>query len=218
MASHNILLAIEILSNFKLTRKQWPFYVNFDIFKAFNTVSRELFLHRIKLKGFSNRFIFLDQSMYIRHSFLFLNQWKHRGIFQFLFQDDIRLSFLSQCFLYSDGCLHATLENVIQDYFFYGLCISMVNISHMLYANYIFMFGKAFLSTMFLLKNILNIYNMIFDLNINHSRSSIMFSNPFIKYEKLYDVFNLPRETSSYTYLGILYLLKGLTSQISEVY
>ncbi|KAI0492376.1 hypothetical protein KFK09_026647 [Dendrobium nobile] len=193
----NIILANELLKVFKGSQKF--FCAKLDIKKAFDSVSRNFLLHRLKLKGFSDKFIdWIKGCISNVHFYICLNG-SLEGFFSSSsgLRQGCPLSPLLFC-IAMDG-----LSQCLQQSSFVGLNQGSFSIKHLMYADDFLVFGMASHANLVCLKNTLHLFSEDSGLYINLTKSSILFSKMVGNADFLASILGISSIESSLTYLGL---------------
>ncbi|XP_020672498.1 uncharacterized protein LOC110092330 [Dendrobium catenatum] len=193
----NIILSNELLKVFKGPQKF--FCAKLDIKKAFDSVSRNFLLHRLKLKGFPDKFIdWIKGCISNVHFSICLND-SLEGFFSSLsgLRQGCPLSPLLFC-IAMDG-----LSQCLQHSSFVGLNQGSFSIKHLMYADDLLVFGLASQANLVCLKDTLLLFSEDSGLYINPSKSSILFSKMVGNADFLASILGISSIENSITYLGL---------------
>ncbi|KAI0501396.1 hypothetical protein KFK09_016341 [Dendrobium nobile] len=197
----NILLASEVLREFNFNSNL--FCAKLDIKKAFDTVSRKFLINRMRQKGFPDMFInWINSCISNVHFSICLN-----GSLEGFFNSSSGLR---------QGCpLSPLLFCIVMDALSCSLTsnylgnnnpifnINGKNFNHLMYADDLLVFGMAKAQNATNLMNILTDFADSSGLNINPTKSSIIFSNNTVDTEQFCSIMGIIQRSNFLTYLGI---------------
>ncbi|PKU65724.1 Putative ribonuclease H protein [Dendrobium catenatum] len=199
----NILLASEILSDFKKATKMKLMCAKLDIRKAFDSVSRTFILARMKQKGFPPTFI----------------QWVKACISDVYFSiciDGVLEGYFNSSSGIRQGCplspyffciamdaFSCLIDNGSSQDKFIGFNKQGMNISHLLYADDLLIFGEASLSNCAVLTKLLDLFANVSGLLVNHEKSQIILSSFISNPWDVCEALHMPSSCTKMTYLGL---------------
>ncbi|PKU65301.1 Putative ribonuclease H protein [Dendrobium catenatum] len=198
ISTDNIILAAEVLKHFKGQQK--IFCAKIDIKKAFDSISREFLLDRLRKKGFPNLFIKWIHGCISDVYFSICLNGSLEGFFKSSsgLRQGCPLSPLLFC-IAMDG-LSQSLNSLAS---FVGLKYKNFSITHLMYADDLLVFGEASLQNFENLTNILTTFKEASGLGINPIKSAISFSKAVNNADLLAGAIGITNMQDSFTYLGI---------------
>ncbi|XP_028555324.1 uncharacterized protein LOC110094857 [Dendrobium catenatum] len=196
-ASDNVILAAELLREFNANIKF--FCAKLDIRKAFDSLSREFLLHRLKLKGFPDHFIKLIKCCIFDVYFSISINGSLEGFFKSSsgLRQGCPLSPLLFC-IAMDGLSHCLHPNIFQ-----GITCNGVSVNHLMYADDLLVFGKAEHDNAQFLLLSLNRFAEASNLAVNPTKSSIIFSKNVTAPSLIADLLGIQNTNVLLTYLGL---------------
>ncbi|KAI0524434.1 hypothetical protein KFK09_003803 [Dendrobium nobile] len=194
---HDSQAANELLKVFKGQQKF--FCAKLDIKKAFDSVSRNFLLHRLKLKGFLDKFIEWVKGCIMDVHFSICLNGSLEGFFSSSsgLRQGCPLSPLLFC-IAMDGLLQC-----LQQSSFVRLNQGSFSIKHLMYADDLLVFGLASAGNLAYLKDTMLNFSEQSSLHINPTKSSILFSKRVGNAEFLASILGISSIESSLTYLGL---------------
>ncbi|PKU84697.1 Putative ribonuclease H protein [Dendrobium catenatum] len=199
ISTDNIILANEILHDFNSHHMMKFFCAKLDIRKAFDSVSWEFLISRLRLKGFPHKFI----------------AWIKCCIYEVPFS--VCINGVLEGFFYSSsglrqGCpLSPLLFAVVMDALscsldsgsFQGIPFGLNSLSHLLYADDVLVFGIASMSNAYTLADILKHFAEASGLHTNNSKCSILFSKNTSSAPNIVNLLGFTHNDHSLKYLGL---------------
>ncbi|PKU76814.1 Putative ribonuclease H protein [Dendrobium catenatum] len=200
ISTDNIILATEVLKLFKGHHKF--FCAKLDIKKAFDSISREFLLDRLRRKGFPELFIKWIHGCISDVYFSICINGSLEGFFKSSsgLRQGCHLSPLLFC-IAMDGLSHSLNSNPNSS--FDGIKHKNFCLSYFMYADDLLVFGEASMSNLASLKATLNSFKDASGLCINPSKSSILFSKAVDNSTILDDSLGISNLEDTFTYLGI---------------
>ncbi|PKU63676.1 Putative ribonuclease H protein [Dendrobium catenatum] len=204
-SSDNIHLAADLLREFKDGSNS--FCAKLDIKKAFDSLSRDFLLHRMKLIGFPDIFIKWIKGCIEDVFFSICINGSLEGFFPSTsgLRQGCPLSPLLFCIAMD------ALSTSLAPSRFMGISCNGLVINHLMYADDLLVFGKADEDNVRSLKEILHLFGQASNLNINPNKSSIMFSRDATSTSFLADLLGIHQAATSLTYLGLPISIKRLS-------
>ncbi|PKU67688.1 Putative ribonuclease H protein [Dendrobium catenatum] len=208
--SDNILLAADILSSFNLKAKNKFLCAKFDITKAFDLVSREFLYDRLEAKGFPNLFIsWIKACTSDVHFSICIN-----GVLEGYFNSSsgIRQGCPMSPYLFSIimDALSIKFDIATTNNSFHGIKAGSCEVSHLLFADDLLVFGTATTSNAHTINEILSDFAAVSGLKVNPLKSSILISNNTTVADELCDILNIQQSFSPIKYLGLPMFYKKL--------
>ncbi|PKU59156.1 putative mitochondrial protein [Dendrobium catenatum] len=193
----NIILANELLKVFRGSQKL--FCAKLDIKKAFDSVSREFLLNRMKLKGFPDKFIDWIKGCISNVHFSICLNGSLEGFFSSSsgLRQGCPLSPLLFC-IAMDG-----LSQRLHHSSFIGLNQGSFSINHLMYADDLLVFGVASHDNLNHLNSSLRLFSEESGLFINPTKSHIIFSKSVGNVDLLASILGSPSIENSLIYLGL---------------
>ncbi|PKU59129.1 Putative ribonuclease H protein [Dendrobium catenatum] len=199
ISTDSILLANDLLSLVNKRGAGNIFCAKIDIRKAFDSVSRDFLLARLTQKGFPLVFISWIKACISNVNFSVVIDGALEGFFP------------SSAGL-RQGCpLSPYLFCIVMDAFsnmldasgFKGFSADNFQISHLLYADDVLIFGEASVENCTILANTLKEFAAASGLFINYDKSSVMFTKNQRNKESLCQALSIFNTTNKISYLGI---------------
>ncbi|XP_020672569.1 uncharacterized protein LOC110092388 [Dendrobium catenatum] len=198
VSTDNILLAKEILASCFRNGKKL-FCAKIDIRKAFDTVSREFLIARMMQKGFPLRLVNWIKTCIYDVNFSVIIKGALEGYFPSSvgLRQGCPLSPLLFCIVMD------ALSSSLDAGGFKGYTHGDFNITHLLYADDVIIFGEANVRNAFMLSDILKAFSHSTGLHINLDKCSIMFTKNVSSQKEICDALSISNICSKITYLGI---------------
>ncbi|KAI0523207.1 hypothetical protein KFK09_005601 [Dendrobium nobile] len=203
IATDNILLASEILFDFKKTAKMNLMCAKLDIRKAFDSVSREFILTRMRQKGFPLLFIQWVKACISDVHFSICIDGGLEGYFNS--SSGIRQGCPLSPYLFciAMDAFSCLIDNDTSQNRFIGIQKQGMNLSHLLYADDLLIFGDASISNCAVLKEVLKHFAMVSGLLVNHDKSQVILSSHISNHMAVCEALNLPTSSTKMIYLGL---------------
>ncbi|PKU62559.1 Putative ribonuclease H protein [Dendrobium catenatum] len=200
ISTDNIILVTEVLKQYKGHHKF--FCAKLDIKKAFDSISRDFLLDRLRRKGFPDLFIKWIRGCISDVYFSICINGSLEGFFKSssCLRQGCPLSPLLFC-IAMDGLSHCLNNNPIAS--FAGFKHKNLCLSHLMYADDLLVFGEASLSNIACLKDILSYFKDASGLCINPAKSSILFSKAVDNPDVMANSLRISNLEDLFTYLGI---------------
>ncbi|PKU86575.1 Putative ribonuclease H protein [Dendrobium catenatum] len=208
VSTDNIILANEILNGYNGFSSKKFFCAKLDIRKAFDFVSWDFFLYRLKVKSFPDKFIYWIKSCVCEVSFSVCINGSLEGFFT------------SSAGL-RHGCpLSPLLFVVVMDAFscsldvrpFIGIPCGSTSFSHLLYADDVLVFGAATIQNAWELSKFLKDFALASGLYTNNSKCSILFSNNTSMAIEIASILGFNTTDYFFEYLGLPISTRKLNS------
>ncbi|PKU66661.1 Putative ribonuclease H protein [Dendrobium catenatum] len=200
-STDNIILAAELLRDFKGSKKK--FCAKLDVKKAFDTVSREFIIARLLQKGFPETFVSWIKGCISDIYFSICLNGSLESFFKSSsgLRQGCPLSPLLFC-IAMDG-----LSNILNDPTaspnFKGISCKNFCINHLLYADDLLVMGESTRSNVIQLNRCLHLFASLSGLQINSSKSAIIFSNNDPENQWICEELGIQNVNLHLTYLGI---------------
>ncbi|XP_020685967.1 uncharacterized protein LOC110102125 [Dendrobium catenatum] len=199
ISTDSILLANDILSFVNKRGTGNMFCAKIDIRKAFDSVSREFLLARLLQKGFPRTFISWIKACISNVNFSVVIDGALEGFFPS--SAGLRQGCPLSPYLF---CLVMdSFSNLLDARGFKGFSTENFNLSHLLYADDVLIFGEASLENCRLLSSILKDFGNASGLHVNYDKCSVMFSKNQRNQDILCDALSIHNICSKISYLGI---------------
>ncbi|KAI0511714.1 hypothetical protein KFK09_012346 [Dendrobium nobile] len=197
-SSDDIILAADLLREFKVGSNL--FCAKLNIWKAFDSLSRDFLLHRLRMKGFPEPFIKWIKGCISDVYFSVCINGSLEGFFKSSsgLRQGCPLSPLLFC-IAMDG-----LSCCLQPNLFKGISCNGMTVNHLLYADDLLVFGKAEEDNVLILLNALNCFAKASNLCVNPTKSSILFAKDVNSSYIITDLLGIHQSSSFLTYLGLL--------------
>ncbi|PKU65218.1 Putative ribonuclease H protein [Dendrobium catenatum] len=203
IATDNILLASEILSDFKKSAKNKLMCAKLDIRKAFDSVSRAFILSKMKQKGFPSSFIHWVKACILDVHFSICIDGALEGYFNSSYGIRQGCPLSPYLFCIAMDVFSCLIDNDSNQDNFIGFHKHGVNISHLLYADDLLIFGEASLNNRAALRKILDIFAKVSGLLVNHEKSQIIISSYISNPMDFCEALHMPSYCVKMTYLGL---------------
>ncbi|PKU78251.1 Putative ribonuclease H protein [Dendrobium catenatum] len=173
ISTDNIILANEVLREFNGTSSRKFFCAKLDIRKAFDSLSWDFLISRMRDKGFPEKFIAWVKCCIQDVPFSICINGSLHGFFTSKagLRQGCPLSPL--LFVIAMDALSCSLEEGP----FTGIPYGTSNLKHLLYADDVFVFGVASTANAWALSNFLKDFGSASGLHVNNAKCSILFSN-----------------------------------------
>lgn len=206
ISSENILLASELLQEFKKSTKHNLFCAKLDIKKAFDSVSRYFLLARMLQKGFSPLFISWVKACITNVHFSICID----GALESYFNSSSGLRQGCPLSPYLFCIVMDALTCMIDQSDFLGVSTRNTPITHLLYADDLLIFGEATLDNCAIILDILNAFYSFSGLQVNHDKSNLIISNYNTSPLDVCAALNVQNHCCKMEYLGIPIVVKKL--------
>ncbi|PKU64267.1 Putative ribonuclease H protein [Dendrobium catenatum] len=212
IATDNILLASEILLDFKLSAKMKLLCAKLDIRKAFDSVSRDFILVRMKQKGFPPQFINWIKVCISDIHFSICIDGALEGYFHS--SSGIRQGCPLSPYLFciAMDAFSCMIDNPSSNDRFIGIQRKEMALTHLLYADDLLIFGEASSLNCTVLMGILDSFAKMSGLLVNHEKSKLIISKAIPNTLAVCEALNLNSLGDKMTYLGIPISVKKLCS------
>ncbi|PKU64084.1 Putative ribonuclease H protein [Dendrobium catenatum] len=199
ISTDNILLASDILATANRKGGAHMFCAKLDIKKAFDSVNREFIFARLIQKGFPSTFVNWIKMCISDVKFSIVLNGALEGFFPstaWLRQGCPLSPYLF--FLVMDAFL-----NILKERGFIGIYADNFNLTHLLYADDVLVFGEASSHNCHKLASILRDFGNSTGLYVNFDKSAIMFPKHQRNQHDICQILSIHNITTKITYLGI---------------
>ncbi|PKU86876.1 Putative ribonuclease H protein [Dendrobium catenatum] len=206
ISTDNILLANEIMTYIRKKSGGKYFCAKLDIRKAFDTVSREFLLARLKQKGFPSLVVSWIKACISDVNFSILINGSLEGYFST--SAGLRQGCPLSPYLF---CLVMdAFSNLLDAGSFKGISIDGFILTHLLYADDVLIFGEATTENCNSLTNILSTFAKASGLHVNLDKSSILLPKNLLNPDNICRALSIPLISEKFDYLGIPLSFKRL--------
>ncbi|PKU78781.1 Putative ribonuclease H protein [Dendrobium catenatum] len=206
VSTDNILLVNKVISYIRKKGGGKYFCVKLDIRKAFDTVSREFLIARLKQKGFPTCVVDWIKACISDVNFSILINGSLEGYFST--SAGLRQGCPLSPYLF---CLVMdAFSNLLDAGSFKGITLDGFTLTHLLYADDVIIFGEATTENCISLKNILNTFANASGLQVNLEKSSILLPNNLSNPGSICQALSIPSISEKIVYLGIPLSFKRL--------
>ncbi|PKU76150.1 Putative ribonuclease H protein [Dendrobium catenatum] len=203
ISSDNILLASEILKDFKKSAKKNILCAKLDIRKAFDSVSREFILLRKGQKGFPPKFIHWIRACISNVHFSICIDGALEGFFAS--SSGIRQGCPLSPYLFciAMDAFTCLIDNKYSHDRYIGIQMNDIKLSHLLYADDLLIFGEASSHNCTVLMKNLDFFANVTGLKVNHEKSKLIISNYISDHTVVCEALNISTCCEKMIYLGL---------------
>ncbi|XP_020698808.2 uncharacterized protein LOC110111333 [Dendrobium catenatum] len=211
IGTDNALLASEILLDFKKAANRKFMCVKLDIRKAFDSVSRDFILFRMKQKGFPSTFINWTKACIYDVPFSICIDGALEGYFHSTSGIRQGCPLSPYLFCIAMDAFTCMIDNHSAVDRFMGIHKKDLVISHLLYADDLLIFGEATVQNCKVLVDILDGFAQLSGLKVNHEKSNLIISKSISNPLLIAEALNISSFGDKMTYLGIPISVKKLS-------
>ncbi|XP_020678527.1 uncharacterized protein LOC110096783 [Dendrobium catenatum] len=211
IGTDNALLASEILLEFKKSANQKFMFAKLDICKAFDSVSRDFILARLKQKGFPPTFINWIKACISDVPFSICIDGALEGYFNSTSGIKQGYPLSPYLFCIAMDVFTCMIDNPSATERFIGVHRKNLAISHLLYADDLLIFGEASTYNCNLLVDIIEGFAQLSGLLVNHEKSNLIISKSISNPMEICEALNISSFGDKMTYLGIPIYVRKLS-------